>query len=242
MNRFSEKIISKIKEEKMKPKPRWHFVLMHVFLLLAIVFSIAFGSVAVAIVIRKLTMSDWDLARLSLGGGGLKPIFYLLPYLWLIFVGLSIFVADKLFKQTKTGYRRKSWVIVLLSILLSLNFGYIFYLTKFDRPFVDTLRNHFPLYQSLETKRHEFFAAPDKGALAGKIIEIASDDIWILADVKRNLWKVDVSEATFKTEFKSVEGVFVGVSGEVLRRGEFKARVIGVWDNYPVLVVPSGMR
>ena len=234
MDRLSEKIVGKIKEEKVKPKPRWHFMVMHLFLISTIVLSIIFGSMAFAVIIRKITLTDWELARLS-AGGSIRPIIQLLPYLWFIFVILAIFIADRLFKKTKTGHRRKPWMILLGSVLLSMNFGYIFFITHFDQPFEKTFRNHLPYYQLMEEKQHGLFIAPEKGLLAGKIIEINTENNWMIIDFKRHEWLVDVSSAEFKTHFEPEIGLMVGIMGKTQKRGQFEATVVEIWEK-PVMM------
>lgn len=228
MEKLSDKILDRIKEQKVRPKARWYFILMNILLIAAIVFSIIIGSLAVAIIIRHFSWADWELAH-HFSGSRLKSFFLLLPYLWLIFILFAIFFADQLFKHTKTGYRIKSWVILLSSILLSLNFGYILYLVKLDRSFEDVLITNIPMYQSWETRRDQLFAAPEMGVLAGQIIKIKSEDEWELLDFANHEWEIDVRKAKIRNDFTPVEGLHVGIIGEPTDKNEFQAKVVTLW-------------
>lgn len=228
MNRLSDKILEKIKEKKVKPKPRWYFILMHTVLLFAMVLSIIVGSIGIAIVIRHFSWTDWELAQ-RFSGGHVRSFFVLLPYLWLALIVLAVILADQLFKHTKRGYRFRPWLIILGSIVLSINFGYIFYLAKLDRPVEDVLKTKLPYYEAMEQKRNKLFAAPEMGVLAGEIKSIPSDQEWVIMDFRNHEWVVYIGEARFKQNFVPVEGLKVGLLGDLTPEDYFKARVITLW-------------
>ena len=237
MDSFSSKILEKIKQEKVTPKSRSYFVCLNILLILAIIISIVIGSLATAIVIRHFSLTDWELAH-QFSGGNIKAFFILLPYLWFVFILFAIFFADQLFRQTKTGYRRKSWVILLISILLSLNFGYILYLAKLDKPFEDILISNIPFYKNLEKHRNQLFAAPDMGVLAGQIIAINSEEEWILMDFADNKWFVSVDKAKIKNNFIPLEGINVGMLGAPIDENHFEAKMITLWKKQILLPTP----
>ncbi len=237
MNRLSSKIMDRIKDQKMTPKSRAYFVFLNVLLILAIIFSIVIGSLAIAIIIRHVSLTDWELAH-KFSGGKIRAFFVLLPYLWLIFILFAIFFADQLFRHTQTGYRRKSWVIILTSILLSLNFGYILYLVKLDKPFENILMSNVPFYKTWEKEKDRLFAAPDMGVLAGQILEINSEKEWVLMDFADHKWLVSVDKAKIKNNFVPLEGIHVGMLGEAIDDNHFEAKMIRVWKNEILLPPP----
>jgi hypothetical protein len=222
MTKLSNKILDKIKKEKMTPKPRWYFLLMHTLLGTAILTSIFIGGIAVAIVIRQLTMTDWELARLS-AGGHIRSFFMIIPYIWIIFIGLTILLAEVLLKHTKKGYRIESWKLATASIVLSLFFGGLFFITNADRPIKEGLKEHIPPIERWENKRNEIFVAPERGVLAGEIIEISHDLEWIIIDFEGRQWFIDISEAKMRQEIPFEPGMFVGMKGEMIDEEHFFA-------------------
>ncbi len=152
MSKLSNKILDKIKKGKVTPKPRWYFVLMHTLLGTAILTSIIIGGIAVAIVIRNLSLTDWELARQS-AGGHVRSFFMIIPYIWIIFIGLTIFLADLLFRHTKKGHRIEIWKIIAASVAISMVLGGLFFITKADKPFEDGLRRNLRPYEQWEKKR-----------------------------------------------------------------------------------------
>ena len=228
MSKLSSKILEKIKKEKVTPKPRWYFMLMHTLLGTAILSSILIGSIAVAIVIRHFTLTDWELAR-QFAGGHVRSFFLIIPYIWIIFIGLTIFLADLLFKHTKKGHRIEPWKIITASVAISIVLGGLFYITKADQPIHEGLRRNLRPYEQWENKRNEIFAAPERGVLAGEIVKINSDEEWIVVDFKNKRWFVDISDAMMRNEFSFEVGMRIGMKGKMIDKDHFKAERIGPW-------------
>jgi len=201
---------------------------MHTLLGTAILTSIIIGGIAVAIVIRHFTMTDWELARLS-AGGHIRSFFLMIPYIWIIFIGLTIFLADLLFKHTKKGYKIKPWKLIAGSIAISIILGGLFYVVKADKPIEEGLRQNLRPYEQWENKKNQMFVAPEKGVLAGKIIEMDRNEKWIVIDFKGQKWFVDISEAMMREDIPFKTGMLVGIKGEMLDQENFKAKWIGLW-------------
>lgn len=230
MSKLSNRILDKIKKERVTPKSRHYFMLIHTLLGTAILTSVIVGGIAVAIVIRHFTVTDWELAR-KFAGGHVRSFFMLIPYIWIIFIGLTIFLADILFKQTKKGYRIAPWKIAIASIAISFVLGGIFFIANADKPVEESLRKNLRPYEQWENRRNEMFAAPEKGVLAGKIIEINSNEEWIIIDFKDKKWFVDISQAKTHGEASFEIGMQVGMMGKMIDKDHFEAKQIGPWKN-----------
>lgn len=203
-------------------------MLMHTLLGTAILTSIIIGSLAVAIVIRHFAVTDWELTR-QFAGGHVRSFFLIIPYIWIIFIGLTIFLADLLFKHTKKGHRVKPWKLVAASVVLSIILGGLFYIVKADKPIEEGLRQNLRPYEQWENRRNQIFAAPEQGVLAGEIIEVNSDEEWIIIDFKERKWFVDVSETESPLRISFEVGMRIGMIGEMLDQDHFKAKRIGPW-------------
>lgn len=234
MSKLSSKILRQIKKDKVTPRSRWYFVLMHTLLGTAILTSILIGGIAVAIVIRHFSLTDWELARQS-AGGHVRSFFLIIPYIWIIFIGLTIFLADLLFRHTKKGHRIAPWKLVAASIAISIVLGGLFYITKADKPIEEGLRKNLRPYEQWENKRNQIFAAPEKGVLAGEIVRIDHDKEWIVIDFKDRKWFVDISDAMIRGELSFEVGMRVGMIGEMTDKAHFKAERIGPWRKAKVI-------
>ena len=227
MTKLSSKILEKIKREKMTPKPRWYFALMHTLLGTAILSSVMIGGIAVAIVIRDLTLTDWELAR-QFAGGYTRSFIMLIPYIWLIFIGLTILIADSLYKHTKKGHRIRLWQLIAISITLSVIFGILFFFAKADQPIEESLNKNFQPYAAWKNKRDQVFVAPEKGVIAGKLVkrEESEREEWKIIDFKGKEWTVDINNTA---DFELQKGMSVVIKGERTNGEHFKAEGIKPW-------------
>lgn len=228
MTSLSSKIIERIKQEKMTPKPRWHFMLIKGSLAAAFIISIILGSLGVAIVIRHFALTDWEMAH-QFSGSHIRSFFLILPYLWLIIIGLIILLAELVLKHTKTGYRVSSWKFVTLSIALSIFFGGACYFMEIDEPIELGLRSNFGPYAQVREWENEIFVSPERGVLAGRILAIKSNNAWQVVDLRNEEWLVDISEAVMKGKFPVQVGLPVGLIGRMTSLNHFKADRVGPW-------------
>lgn len=228
MTKLSSKILRKIKEGKVTPKSRWYFIFIHILLGTAILTSIMIGGMAVAIIIRHCAATDWEMAD-RFSNGPVRSFFLIIPYIWFILIGITIFFADTLFKYTKKGYRVKLWQIITASVALSIILGSIFFFTKADRPVEEGLRTNVESYAEWIEKRNRLFADPEKGILAGKIIFIEPNQVWELLDFHGKEWLVETSNAANNFYFNAEAGMYVGMIGEMISQNHFRALRINPW-------------
>ncbi len=222
MNKLSQKIIEKIKKNKINPKPKWYFILMHTLVGTATLSSILIGAIATAIVIRHLSLTDWELMHHSMGGH-IRSFFMIVPYIWIIFIGITILLAELIFKQSEKAYRIESWKITLISIITSIFLGGLFYITNADRPIENGIRNNFHPYLQWEHERMKKLIMPEKGIIAGEIIQSDKNKKWIVIDFKNHKWIVDIRAAEKNNKINFKKGMQVGIIGEMIDKTHFKA-------------------
>lgn len=232
MDSLSTKIIERIRKENVTPKPRWYFVLVQAALGLAFLVSIILGSLGVAIVIRHFSVTDWEMAH-RFAGSHIRTFFLILPYLWLIIIGLLILLSELLLKHSKKGYRVSSWKFVVLSMGISVVFGGIFFFSEADQPIEAGLRNNFVPYAMWENQQNEMFVAPEHGVLAGRIINIrVPKKEWVVVDLRNDEWLVDIQNAILNEQFRAKIGIPVGMTGQVTSDDHFKADRIVIWKRF----------
>ena len=227
MNKISQSIIDKIKKSGLKPKPKWQFVLWHVLLWVVFVLSIILGSLAFAMILGVLFSTQWGLIG-QIGGGPIRGLFLVLPYIWLAALALILFVANILFKRTKHGYRIKPVYVVIASILISLCIGVGLYAGKAHDVVERSVRENIKPYAAMQERREKMLVAPEKGIIAGKIVEIKSDTIFILNAVTDDLWSINIRKDARTIPLKV--GLPVVVVGEQTGENEFLAKGIRPWE------------
>ncbi|MBU1036916.1 hypothetical protein KKF32_02685, partial [Patescibacteria group bacterium] len=187
MNNTSKKVLNKIKQEKIAPKPKWQFRLEQVGLWFLATISVLIGSNAVAAIIFRVVNNDWDTLKLMKR----NPISHTLttmPYVWLIVLALFILLAYYNTRHTKKGYRYSTYGVVIGSVVASILVGVVLYSVGFA-PRVDRFIERMPGMEKLMHSREEMWKHPEKGFIAGEITEMLSGvGSFELKDLNQEEW------------------------------------------------------
>jgi hypothetical protein len=192
MGKLCDKVLHKIKEEKISPKPRWHFLLRDCFLWLAFAVSVIVGSLAFCVIFTITLNNDWDIYD-RLGRTFFQHVIFSLPYLWIILVILFLGLAFYNYKHTKEGYRYEAFTILGLSVIASIVLGALFSASGAGERIDLYLVRNFPGYEKLSCcrNRQDIWLQPEKGLLAGEIMEIEDESDFTLEDFNGFVWQVE---------------------------------------------------
>jgi len=232
-NTFGQAIIQKIKQQALKPKPRWQFLLKDYFVWAVGITAVLIGGFAVAVILHMLVNSGWSIYQ-NMSGDLTKFVLATLPYFWLIFLGLFILVANYNIKHTKKGYRLSIVKLTLIIIVVSLIFGSFFYSIGLGQYLDYSLTDRMPFYRSLLRHRTDLWLKPEQGFLAGIITEIDSKYNFQLLDIDRMLWEVKADKNALMKQFNLEPGLHIKMIGEVTSPHEFEAlRIMPDMSNPP---------
>lgn len=155
MSDISQKILEKIKEKKIEPKSKWGFLLKDYLIWLFFGLSVLVGSLAVSVIIFLVVHLN----------SPMKPARMFLPYFWIIILTLFLFLAYYNFKYTKKGYKYNPYLIIVISILISIVLGAMLYRLSFGRKMEGVFYRRFPVYQKIMNRQGRMMVAP--GQLGG---------------------------------------------------------------------------
>jgi len=212
-----KEILEKIKEGHIKPKPKWEFLLKNSVIWLIFVAAIFIGSLATSVIIFMLTHTDWQ--YYAAFGGPLKLLLVNLPYFWLVTLIIFIGIAFYEIKHAKKGYRYNSLVIVLVSVIISLIIGSAVYAIGAGEKLEELIYRRVPIYQLMMHQRGRMFLAPERGMIAGVVIEVNEDSI-IIRDFRGQTWNIATSTDQFEV------GQRVHLIGRLLENHNFDANLI----------------
>ncbi len=230
MNNISNQVLKQIKENKIKPKPRWYFLTKSYFIWSIFGISIILGSLAFSMVLFIIKQLDWDIYH-YIGDSFLKTVFISLPYLWLIFLILFIGIAYYNFIHTKRGYRFKFISIILISLIISVTLGTILYSNGLSENLENIFSEKIPYYHRLVYTCEKQWMQPERGLLAGIITEVGlPDNSFILTDLDNNCWKIQVSKAFWKGKLTPVTGLKIKIIGKLMDDNNFEAMEIRPWQ------------
>jgi hypothetical protein len=194
MSDLSEKIINKIKEEHIVPRPRWQCLLKAYLPWLSGLVALLIGAGAVSVIIHILRFNDWDLYR-YINGSLFNFTLLTLPYFWIIFLIIFALIMQYNLRHTKKGYKYPLPVILAAVIGLSMLGGVFLYAAGIGLKIDNTLSENIPGYTRLMNKRQMMWMKPAEGRLAGLVFAIENDQSFRILDAGGKNWLVFYREA-----------------------------------------------
>lgn len=215
---ISEKVLEKIKNEKIEPKPKWKFLLKNSFLNTSLILFILIGGISFSVILYILFDRDWYF--LSRGNFGfLNELLFALPYFWILFLLLFLVVGYYNFYHTKTGYKYRGYLVVIAGLLGSLFLGILLFSFGIGHIFNKMLVNNLPEFDYRGKYMSHVWSRPNEGMLAGKIILVKGNKIIILESLKKERWEVDCRQARLAPHVLLEPEFMIRAVGE--KKGEF---------------------
>jgi len=188
-NSFDQKLADKIKTEKIKPHPRWHFLLKDYVVWGLGFISLLVGALAVAVMIYLMKYGGWELS-----GARHQNIWEFLllnlPYFWLVFFGLFIFLLYYNLRQTRGGYRYSLWLVITASLFFNLLLGGVFFAAGWGEKIDDILGRQAPFYDEVINRQMRFWRQPEAGRIAGIIERLYDGQSLGLIDQRQEVWEI----------------------------------------------------
>ncbi len=217
---ISQEILETIKEKKITPKPKWQFLFKDYFIWAITGIFLIIGSLSAAVVIYMIDNNDWDLYQKA-SDSFLGFVFATLPYFWILFLILFIFIADYNLRQTKGGYRYGLGKIILSTVLVSLILGSLFYNLGLAKT-IDQTFNDIPIYRKIMEHRHQVWMQPNKGLLVGQILSAKDKNNFILKDLDGKDWQVFCCQ-DMVIEEELEKGLRIRAIGQEKEKSSFEA-------------------
>ncbi len=221
-NDFGRKLLEKIKEKKLAPKSRWHFLLKRYVIWGIGIISLAIGALAFSVIIYVLKYNDWDIYD-QLTDSFLSFVFLTLPYFWLLFLILFIYIVYYDLRHTKKGYRYSLPIVLAISVGSSMILGALFFEVGLGQAIDDILGQNMPMYERFINRHIGLWAEPENGRLSGLIISKLSEDEIIILSQERMKWDALLNGAEFPEGFKIIVGRPIRLLGEKIDDRVFRA-------------------
>jgi hypothetical protein len=185
-------VIEMIKNKNIRPQPKWKFLLKDYFIWFVGIVSIVIGSLAFSVIIYMLKNSDWDVYE-HINNSLFEFIVVTLPYFWIAFLVLFVFIADYNLKHTKKGYRYQVHVVMIVSVTVSMILGLFLYNIGVGRAIDDVFAEKIPVYKQMVNKMHQrgkMWNRPNEGFLSGMIVSMDSKDRFRISDIHNTVWDI----------------------------------------------------
>jgi len=225
---FSERIIQKIKEDKIIPKPKWSFFLKNYVVWAFGAVSVFLGAISFSLIIYLFKSGGDDLLGRHLSGNSWELFLAVVPIFWLLFLALFTFLAYLNIKKTKGAYKHSPLIIFFSSVVVSIALGATFFMFGAGQKFDDLLgRNAHPfLYKYFMNPQIDFWSNPEDGRLSGLVSEINEDQSFLVIDIDKKKWVVYFSNTPLRRSVDIRVGSILKFIGEKISDTEFQASEI----------------
>lgn len=219
MPNLSEKILDKIKSEKISPREKWIFLAKNYGIWVLAILGILLAGIFTGNLIHEFAMEEWDIAH-HFPGGRANFLFHAIPFLWLFGIASTFAFAFFLLRKTKKGYKFGILAISGVIFIASGVCGVALLSTPLPPKFREfRMQNFPPPFEASEWNN------PSEGLLLGEIIEIG-EKILILDAFDESIWEVDISDAKIPPVLELIVGMKIRVIGEKISDGKFEAEFI----------------
>lgn len=231
-NNFEDKIMSQIKSGKVKLRSRYIFLAEKLGIGSAFVFSILLAVLFLALLFFYLKSSD-NLFYLSFGSRGLFAFLETFPYLLLVSLVFSIFIAGFILKKSGVMYQKPFGYLAIGMIGIIFLVGTFLTFTNLIQKLEERSYKRMGPEKALSLLIHQRFTDNENGT-AGRVVEIGENYINIqtpFGTQKLELNKITCDKIVFS------EGSFVVAVGEKTEENIFlveKIKVINE-ENLPML-------
>ncbi len=242
---FAQKILRKINDEQVSPRPRWIFLLRNRALWIFAFFAVLLASVATAAAMFALLHADWQYALIT----HRSLIDFLtdsLPFLWFGILILFSGIGYVQIHTTDYGYRY-SFAISLVGIVIAvLGLGTILFMSGIGQIVEEGANYQIPWYESVLYKKQSWWNSPAQGFLFGTITS-QNQTSFYLTDSFGKQWMIDFSEVPFREQVNIRPGTVVRMVGipsnMASARAQFHACFIMPWHDgvYKTIDPPSSV-
>lgn len=235
---FNKKLAEKIKEREINPYPPWRFLLKNYIIWVFGLIALLISAAAVSIMIYFMKYGGWELQAEA--SKNLENFFLLtLPYFWIIFLGIFIFILYYNLQRTRRGYRYPVWQIVLASVVISIILGFGFFSIGLSPKIDDILGEQAPFYSTVINRQLIFWSNPEAGRLVGVVSSQNLDHSFNIIDLDGNNWQIFIPESNFLVNSLEI-GQPVYLIGQSLTNGKFTDGKLNEFQAIMIKTVHSG--
>ena len=172
------------------PCPKYQFLLKNGAFVLAAFIAVLLGAVAVAVSIFTTFNAGWEYYEMT-HENALTFAVAVLPYVWILVLGITLMLGYYNLRHTKRGYRY-SMPVVMVSLVGTSVIGGVL-LHHFQVGYMvdmETERMMSGQYRSALSWQQDMWHAPDKGRLFG-VVASTSENSFTLLDINGTAWEID---------------------------------------------------
>jgi len=198
MTSLSEKVLKNIEQHHITPRPKWFFRVQNIVLWVSGAVFIVIGGFSFSVVIYMIKDSDWYICE-NMGNTFSGFLLLMLPYFWLIVLGILVAIANYNLKVTKNGYRFRLRTVVAFVLVMSVLIGTFLYYAGVGKAIDETFADRLPFYEEFVNKMNRdkrMWMHPDRGLLAGMVVSVDDKGKILVSDFNNDIWQIQKDAAT----------------------------------------------
>jgi hypothetical protein len=169
---FAEKVLERIQEERVVPRPRWQFFVRENLPWVLLLACLVIGAAAAAAMMFAFANAGWKF-RVLTHDSWLSFLIETAPFVWiLIFIAVVAAVIENI-RHTKTGYRYPFSTLLVLGLLGTLVGGALFYAAGIGKRVDEEIGPRFHLVRrTVAFQQQHLWTNPVRGLLAGEVVAV----------------------------------------------------------------------
>ena len=223
----SNKIIEKIKEENIRPIPKWYFNSKNIGVLLIFVMSVLIGAASFSVILFSIQQAEFNLIG-HLDHSRIELVLGLLPFFWIITLMIFLIIAIYSFQRSRKGYKFDWPRLVGYSTAFSILLGTLCFIGGGAQWLDQTFEARLDIYESIDEKKKKVWMNPSNGYLAGSIEGLTGDALRLI-DFNEDVWEISYDNAFIAPPVFLEKGEKIKLVGEVTGVNQFKAEQIRPW-------------
>lgn len=229
MKDLIKETVEKIKKQGIAPGSRWKYLVKKYGTWTGFGAVVIFGAVSFSAAFDMLGQLDWDLYRFAHQSAIIYSL-TLLPYFWMVLIGIFLALAFFDLRKTETGYKYGWLKMSLAPIGGIIAFGLLFSWAGLGGNFNMILAKDIPYYgQHLMMTKETQWMQPDSGFLAGSLTAVSNNKLEV-SDLNGQNWNVFLDEKTLiRPAVDIAPGEMVKIIGSKKEANNFQAIEIRPW-------------
>jgi hypothetical protein len=132
MSNLEKQILSKIESEKISRTPSWIFKLKNIGFWSVFLATTIIGALSIDIILFSYSSTDFDFLDHN-SHSKIQHTISLLPYFWIVGVGLFTYLSSVILRHTEKGYKISFVIACGTSLLISLILGISMHLMGYSK-------------------------------------------------------------------------------------------------------------
>lgn len=223
----SDTLIEMMKEQNLRPIPKWLFTLKKVMIWLVISASVILGGLAFSVILFSVQQLDFNLVN-HMAHTRIEFLLGVLPFLWIVLLITFLILAMISIKNSSKGYKFSLGSLFGINTALSILLGTLFFIGGGARWLENTFAVNVSAYESIKEKKEKMWSMPEQGYLSGTIVKITDNTIF-LTDFNGKNWNIDYKNANVPDVVKLENGESLKLIGKLKTPSHFVAEEIRPW-------------